>query len=62
MKLIAKRCFPNAVQVIDRFYVQKLTTEALQEIRIGQYWEATGKANDWIAENKSKDHFTHLSF
>lgn len=35
MKLIAKRCFPNATQVIDRFHVQKLAIEALQELRIG---------------------------
>ena len=34
MSLIAKKCFPNAVQVIDRFHVQQLATEALQEIRI----------------------------
>ena len=55
MKLIAKRCFPNAVQVIDRFHVQKLATEALQEIRITHRWEAMDMENDWIAENKSKD-------
>ena len=34
MKLIAKRCFPKAVQVTDRFHVQKLALDALQEIRI----------------------------
>lgn len=55
MKLIAKRCFPNAIQVIDRFHVQKLATEALQEIRIGHRWEAMDRENDWITENKSKD-------
>ena len=55
MKLIAKRCFPNAVQVIDRFHVQKLATEALQEIRIEHRWEAMDRENDWITENKSKD-------
>ena len=55
MKLIAKRCFPNAIQVIDRFHVQKLATEALQEIRIGHRWEAMDMENDWIAENKTKD-------
>ena len=55
MKLIAKRCFPNAIQVIDRFHVQKLATEALQEIRIKHRWEAMDKENEWIAENKSKD-------
>lgn len=29
MGLIAKKCFPNASQVIDRFHVQQLATEAL---------------------------------
>lgn len=55
MKRIASKCFPNAVQVIDRFHVQKLATEALQEIRIGHRWEAIDKENEWIAENKSKE-------
>ncbi|WP_201288661.1 transposase, partial [Sphingobacterium composti Ten et al. 2007 non Yoo et al. 2007] len=30
MGIIAKKCFANAVQVIDRFHVQQLATEALQ--------------------------------
>ena len=34
MKLIAKKCFTKAIQVTDRFHVQKLALEALQEIRI----------------------------
>ena len=34
MGLIAKKCFPNATRVTDRFHVQKLAKEALQEIRI----------------------------
>ena len=34
MKLIVKRCFPKAVQVTDRFHVQKLALDALQDIRI----------------------------
>ena len=34
MQLIAKRSFPNATLVTDRFHVQKLDAEALQEIRI----------------------------
>ncbi|WP_294277786.1 transposase, partial [uncultured Chryseobacterium sp.] len=35
MKRIARRCFPIAVQVIDRFHVQKLAIEALQESESG---------------------------
>ncbi len=45
MKRIAKRCFPCADQVIDRFHVQKLAMEALQEIRIRYRWEAIEMEN-----------------
>lgn len=31
MNLIAKKCFPKTEIVIDRFYVQKLASEAVQE-------------------------------
>lgn len=50
MKLIAKRCFPNALQVIDRFHVQKLALEALQEIRIKHRWKAIEKENNAIGD------------
>ena len=32
MRLIARRCFPNAMRTIDRFHIQKLACDALQEI------------------------------
>ncbi|WP_276965421.1 transposase [Chryseobacterium sp.] len=32
-KRIAKKCFSGAVQEIDRFHIQKLAIEAVQEIR-----------------------------
>jgi transposase len=53
MSLIAKRCFPNAVQVIDRFHVQQLATEALQEIRIKYRWEAIEAENQAIEHAKT---------
>jgi transposase len=34
MKVTAKKCFPKALQVTDRFHFQKSPLEALQEIRI----------------------------
>ena len=34
MRLIARRCFPNAMRTIDRFHIQKLACDALQEMRI----------------------------
>ena len=54
MKLVAKRCFPNAVQVIDRFHVQKLATEAVQEIRIKHRWEAIDSENEILKQAKEK--------
>lgn len=38
MNKIVKRSFPNASRVIDRFHVQKLAYDALQEIRIDYRW------------------------
>lgn len=57
MKLIAKKCFPKATQVTDRFHVQKLALEALQDIRIKHRWEAIDRENELIkqAKNLSKD-------
>lgn len=52
MGLIAKKCFPNAIQVTDRFLVQKLALEALQEIRIKYRWQAIDQENDAIEKAK----------
>lgn len=40
MKLIAKKSFPKAIQLTDRFHVQKLALAAIQEVRIRLKWEA----------------------
>jgi len=40
MDKIVRRCFPCATRVIDRFHVQKLANDAIQEIRIGHRWDA----------------------
>ena len=55
MKLIVKRCFPKAVQVTDRFHVQKLALDALQDIRIKYRWEAIDKENNQIKETKNNN-------
>ena len=48
MGLIVKSSFPKASLVIDRFHVQKLSTEAVQQIRIKHRWEAIDQDNDAI--------------
>ncbi len=62
MGLIVRRSFPEATLVIDRFHVQKLVLDALQEIRIKHRWEALDAENDAIekARSKSKKHTPEL--
>jgi transposase len=55
MKLIAKTCFTKAIQVIDRFHVQKLATEALQQIRIKHRWDAIDQENEEISLARKED-------
>lgn len=52
MELICKRCFPQATRVTDRFHVQKLATEALQEMRIKYRWAALDAENEAIELSK----------
>ena len=49
MKLIAKRAFPNATIVSDRFHVQKLINEAISDLRVDYRWEAIDQENAEIA-------------
>lgn len=52
MHVIAKKCFPNAEQVIDRFHVQKLSYDALQEIRVKHRWEAINEETNEMENAK----------
>ena len=45
MAQIATACFPNAQQIEDRFHVQQLVSEALQEIRVALRKEAITEDN-----------------
>lgn len=55
MKTICRKCFPKAIQVTDRFHVQKLALEALQDIRIKHRWDAIDLENENIKEARAKD-------
>lgn len=52
MNLIVKRCFPHAQRVIDRFHVQQLAGEAVQEVRIKYRWEALEQENEQFHQAK----------
>ena len=40
MRSIVQRSFPKTKRTIDRFHIQQLASDAIQEIRIGHRWEA----------------------
>lgn len=48
MNLIVKHCFGKATKVIDRFHVQKLAYDALQEMRIKHRWDAINEETNAI--------------
>lgn len=48
LNLAVKRCFPNANRVIDRFHVQQLAFDAVQETRIHYRWQALEQENQAI--------------
>ena len=52
MKLIAKRSFPNALQAIDRFHMQKL---AVEDLRIKHRWEAIEMENNAIGDRSAEN-------
>jgi transposase len=59
MNIVAKSCFPNAVLVTDRFHVQKLAIEAVQELRIKHRWEAIDQENEAIEKAKKNKKAYH---
>ena len=54
MRKIVRTAFPKASRVIDRFHIQKLACDAVQELRIKHRWDAMQQANDEMEEAKSK--------
>ncbi len=50
MRKIVSTAFPKARRVIDRFHIQKMACEAVQEIRVAHRWEALQQANDEMEE------------
>jgi transposase len=55
MHKITSSSFPNAQQVTDRFHVQRLAYDALQELRIAHRWNAIEQENHEIELCKEQD-------
>lgn len=52
MSKIVRKSFPMATRVIDRFRVQKLAFDALQEMRIAHRWDAINEETNAIENAK----------
>jgi len=52
MNKIVRHCFPKASLVIDRFHVQKLAYDAIQEMRIAHRWDAINQETNDIENAK----------
>ena len=52
MRKIVRTAFPKASRVIDRFHIQKLACDAVQELRIKHRWDAIRQANDEMEESR----------
>ncbi|MCL2728034.1 MAG: transposase [Bacteroidales bacterium] len=55
MHRTVRRCFPNAIRVIDRFHVQNLAYDALQEMRIAHRWDAINEETEAMEQAKLAD-------
>ena len=59
MRKIVRSCFPKAIRVIDRFHVQKLALDALQEMRIAHRWDAINEETNGKEEAKLSESSYH---
>lgn len=63
MDWIVRESFPNAKKVNDRFHVQQLVSEALQEMRVGERWKAIDEENDLIQKcRKAGTRYSPLTY
>ena len=46
MRKIVSVAFPKAKRVIDRFHIQKLACDAVQEISVVHRWDASQQSNE----------------
>ena len=59
MMLTVKTVFPKAMLINDRFHVQQLVTDAIDQMRIGFRWEVLAQENKAIREHRAKRKAVH---
>ena len=59
MMLTVRTVFPKATLINDRFHVQRLVTDAIDQMRIGFRWEVLDKENKAIREHRARRKAVH---
>lgn len=55
LRSVIRRCFPETHRVVDRFHVQQLAFDAVQEVRIALRWQALEAENEAITRAKTEE-------
>lgn len=56
---VIRRCFPQAHRVVDRFHVQQLAFDAVQEVRIALRWEVLERDNEASSRARNEGRSYH---
>ena len=59
MMLTVRTVFPKATLINDRFHVQQLVTDAIDQMRIGFRWQVLAEENKAIREHRAKRKAVH---
>ena len=59
MMLTVRTVFPKAMLINDRFHVQQLVTDAIDQMRIGFRWQVLAEENKAIREHRAKRKAVH---
>ncbi|MBQ7510239.1 MAG: transposase [Prevotella sp.] len=59
MMLTVRTVFPKAMLINDRFHVQQLVTDSIDQMRIGFRWEVLAQENRAIREHRAKRKAVH---
>lgn len=54
MMLTVRRVFPHAMLINDRFHVQKLFSEAIDQLRVRHRWEVLSSENEAIRNHRAR--------
>lgn len=62
MNLIVRKCFLKAEAITDRFHIQQLVNDAIQELRIKHRWEIMNSENgNTLRQPMARSRYTSIN-